>query len=161
MSFILFLLVWVIFLFYLLCISRTNLIVFMMMHVLPRGVCNMALLGLFLQGMLLQSILLQGLWFPRIRAKRIAKSWPTRAIDEAVPSVASRKQSVASDDQGHSGPSQLEPSLARVNVSLFGDSHNVISKALKTYDRLVLKESRNIHANQQKNKEAQHQIKKS
>jgi hypothetical protein len=32
-------------------------------------------------------------------------------------------------------------------VSLSDDSHNAVSKALKAYDRLVLKESRNIHAN--------------
>jgi hypothetical protein len=67
--------------------------------------------------------------------------------DKAVPTAAMRKQAVASDDQGHSGLSQLEASLVRVIASLFGDGHSAISNALRAYDRLVLKESHNIHAN--------------
>jgi hypothetical protein len=55
----------------------------------------------------------------------------------------------------------LEASLSRVIASLFGHSHSAISNALRAYDRLVLKESRNIHANLEKNEEAQCQIKKS
>jgi hypothetical protein len=54
----------------------------------------------------------------------------------------------------------LEPFLAGVITLLFDDSHNAISKAQKAYDQLVLNESRNIHANQQKIEEAQ-EIKKS
>jgi hypothetical protein len=68
---------------------------------------------------------------------------------------------VASDDQVHSGLPQLEASLAGVIASLFGDSHSVVSNALRVYDRLLLKESRNIHVNQEKILEAQCQIKKS
>jgi hypothetical protein len=67
---------------------------------------------------------------------------------------------MASDDQGHSGLPQLESSLAGVIASLSGDSHSAVSNALRAYDRLVLKESHNIHVNQEKNLEQQHQIKK-
>jgi hypothetical protein len=76
-----------------------------------------------------------------------------------VPTVALRKQDMPSDDQGHSGPPQLEASLAGVIASPSCDSHNAISNALRAYDRLVLNESRNIHANQEKILEAQCQIK--
>jgi hypothetical protein len=55
----------------------------------------------------------------------------------------------------------LESSLVEVIASLFGDSHNAVSNALRAYDRLVLKESHNIHVNQKKILEAQRQIKKS
>jgi hypothetical protein len=55
----------------------------------------------------------------------------------------------------------LEASLAGVIASLFGDSHSVVSNALRAYDRLVVKESHNIQTNQQKIEEAQRQIKKS
>jgi peptidoglycan hydrolase CwlO-like protein len=55
----------------------------------------------------------------------------------------------------------LEASLAGVITSLSGDSHNVVSNAVRAYDRLDVKESYNIHANQQKIEEAQGQIKKS
>jgi hypothetical protein len=81
--------------------------------------------------------------------------------DKAVPTTSSNKQVVASDDQGHSGLPQLESSLVEVIASLFGDSHNAVSNALRAYDRLVLKESHNIHVNQKKILEAQRQIKKS
>jgi hypothetical protein len=67
---------------------------------------------------------------------------------------------MATDDQGYSGLPQLEASLARVIKSLSGDSHSVVSNALRAYDMLVLKGSCNIHANQEKILEAQHQIKK-
>jgi predicted DNA-binding protein (MmcQ/YjbR family) len=92
---------------------------------------------------------------------RTVKSQPKRASDEAVPTAAPRKQVVASDDQGHSRVPQLEASLAGVIASLSGDSHGVISNVLRAYDRLVLKESCSIHANQENIKEAQHLIKKS
>jgi hypothetical protein len=69
----------------------------------------------------------------------------------AAPTAALRKQVVASDDQGH----------ARVLASLSSDSHHDVSNALRAYDRLVLKESHNIHVNQKKILEAQHPIKKS
>jgi hypothetical protein len=94
-------------------------------------------------------------------ARSTVKSRPTRASDEVVPSTALRKQSVASDDRGHLGLPRLEASLAGVIVSLSAESHSVVSNALKAYDRLVLKESRNIHVNQQKIEVAQCQIKKS
>jgi hypothetical protein len=68
---------------------------------------------------------------------------------------------VASDDQGHSGLPQLESSPAGVIMSLFGDSRSAVSNALRAYDRLVLKESHNIHVNQEKILEAQRKIKKS
>jgi hypothetical protein len=55
----------------------------------------------------------------------------------------------------------LEASLARVIASLSGDSHSVISNALRAYDRLVVKESRKIHVNRQKIEEAWRQSKKS
>jgi hypothetical protein len=55
----------------------------------------------------------------------------------------------------------LEASLAGVITSLSDDSHNVVSNAVRAYDRLDVKESCNIHANQQKIEEAQGQIKKS
>jgi hypothetical protein len=55
----------------------------------------------------------------------------------------------------------LEASLAGIIVSLFSDGHSAISNALRAYDRLVLNESRYIHANQEKILEAQRQIKKS
>jgi hypothetical protein len=74
--------------------------------------------------------------------------------DKAVPTVAPRKQTVASDDQGHFGLPQLEATLAGVSASLFGDGHNVVSNALRAYDRLVLKESHNIHVNQERILEA-------
>jgi hypothetical protein len=83
------------------------------------------------------------------------------ASNKVVPTAAPRKQAVVSDDQGHSGLPQLEASLAGVIASLSGDSHSSVSNALRAYDRLVLKESRNIHANQEKILEAQRQIKKS
>jgi hypothetical protein len=54
---------------------------------------------------------------------------------------------VTSDDRGHSGLPQLEASLIGVIAPLSGDSHSAVSNALRAYDRLVLKESRNIHAN--------------
>jgi hypothetical protein len=76
--------------------------------------------------------------------------------DKAVPTIAPNKQAVASDDQGHSGLPQLESSLAGVIASLSGDSHSAISNALRAYDRLVLKESHNIHVNQEKILKAQH-----
>jgi hypothetical protein len=97
----------------------------------------------------------------KLKAKRTAKSRPTRASNEAVSVAALRKQSMTSDDWGHLEVPLLEPSLAG-GITLLSDcSHNVFSKALKAYDRLVLKESRNINANQQKIEEAQCQIKKS
>jgi hypothetical protein len=77
------------------------------------------------------------------------------ASDDAVTSVASEKQSVASDDRRPSGQPQLESFLTRVLTSLSNDSHNAVSKALKAYDQFVLKEFHNIHANQQKIEEAQ------
>jgi hypothetical protein len=46
---------------------------------------------------------------------------------------------VASDDRGHSGLPLFVASLARVIMSLSGDSHSVISNALRAYDRLVVK----------------------
>jgi hypothetical protein len=55
----------------------------------------------------------------------------------------------------------LEASLTGVIASLSGDSHGVISNVLRAYDRLVLKESCNIHANQENIEEAQRHIKKS
>jgi predicted alpha-1,6-mannanase (GH76 family) len=55
----------------------------------------------------------------------------------------------------------LEPFLAGVITLLFDDSHNAISKARKAYHQLVLNESHNIHANQQKIEEAHCEIKKS
>jgi hypothetical protein len=55
----------------------------------------------------------------------------------------------------------LESSLVGVIASLSGDSHSAVSNASRAYDRLVLKESRNIHVNQKKILEAQRQIKKS
>jgi hypothetical protein len=61
---------------------------------------------------------------------------------------------VTSDDPGHSGLPQLEASLPGVIASLSSDSHNAIFNTLKTYDKLVVKESRNIHVNQQKIEEA-------
>jgi hypothetical protein len=79
---------------------------------------------------------------------------------KAVPTASLNKQAVASDDQGHSELPQLESSLAGVFASLFGDSHSVISNALRAYDRLVLKESHNILVNQEKILEAQRHIKK-
>jgi hypothetical protein len=81
--------------------------------------------------------------------------------DKAVPTASPNKQAVASDDQGHSGLPQLESSLTRIIASLSSDSHSAISNALMTCDRLVLKESHNIHVNREKILEAQHQIKKS
>jgi hypothetical protein len=81
--------------------------------------------------------------------------------DKVVPITAPNKQAVASDDQGHSGLPQLESSLAGVITSLSGDSHSIVSNALGAYDRLVLKESHNIHVNQEKILEARRQIKKS
>jgi hypothetical protein len=54
---------------------------------------------------------------------------------------------VASDERGHLGLPQLEPSLAGVIVSLSDDSHSAVSKALKAYDSFVLMESRNINVN--------------
>jgi hypothetical protein len=54
----------------------------------------------------------------------------------------------------------LESSLVGVIASLSDDSHNAVSNASRAYDRLVLKESRNIHVNQKKILEAQRQIKK-
>jgi hypothetical protein len=90
--------------------------------------------------------------------RRSIKSRENRASDEAVPAVALRKPIVASDDRGHSRLAQLEASLAGVIASLSGDSHSVVSNALRAYDRLILKESRNILGNQQKIEEAQHQI---
>jgi hypothetical protein len=81
--------------------------------------------------------------------------------DKAIPTAAMNKQAVASDDRGHSELPQLESSLAGVIASLFGDSHSAVSNALRAYDRLVLKESCNIHVNQEKILEAQRQIKKS
>jgi hypothetical protein len=99
-----------------------------MMLMLLRGMCNMALLRLFLQGLLLQCLLLQGPSVDQLRAKRTAKSRPTMSSNEAVPSVAPRKQSVANDDRGHSELSQLQR-LAGVIVLLSNDSHNAISKA--------------------------------
>jgi hypothetical protein len=81
--------------------------------------------------------------------------------DKAVPITAPNKQAVASDDQGHSGLPQLESSLAGVITSLSGGSHSIVSNALRAYDRLVLKESHNIHVNQEKILEARCQIKKS
>jgi hypothetical protein len=54
---------------------------------------------------------------------------------------------VASDDQRHYGLPQLEASLVGVIASLSGDSHSAVSNALRVYDRLVLKESHNIHVN--------------
>jgi hypothetical protein len=90
-----------------------------------------------------------------IMARRIVKGQPNRASDEVVLATALRKQSVASDDRGHSGLPQLEASLARVIVSLSGDSHSVVSNALRAHDRLVVKESCNIHVNQQKIEEVQ------
>jgi hypothetical protein len=86
--------------------------------------------------------------FKNLMAKRTIKSRANRANDEAVPAAAPRKPTVASDDRGHSKLPQLEVSLARVNASLFGDSHNTISNALRAYDRLILMESQNIHFNQ-------------
>jgi hypothetical protein len=68
---------------------------------------------------------------------------------------------VPSDDQGHSRPPHLEASLTRVIASLSCDCHSAVSNALRAYDRLVLNESCNIHVNQEKILEAQHQIKKS
>jgi hypothetical protein len=99
--------------------------------------------------------------FKNLMAKRTIKSRANRANDEAVPTTAPRKPTVASDDRGHSKLPQLEVSLARVNASRSGDSHNTVSNALRAYDRLVLKEYRNIHFNQQKVEEAWHRIKKS
>jgi hypothetical protein len=90
-----------------------------------------------------------------LMARRTVKSRANRASDEAVPAAAPRKQTVASDDRGHSGLPQLEASLAGVIASLPGDSDNVVSNALRAYDRLVLKEYHNIHVNQQKIEEAQ------
>jgi hypothetical protein len=55
----------------------------------------------------------------------------------------------------------VEASLAGVIASLFRDSHSVVSNALRAYDRLVVKESRNIHVNLEKIEEAQCQTKKS
>jgi hypothetical protein len=55
----------------------------------------------------------------------------------------------------------LESSLVGVIASLFGGSHSAVSNALRAYDRLILKESRNIHVNQKKILEVQRQIKKS
>jgi hypothetical protein len=81
--------------------------------------------------------------------------------DKAVPTASPNKQAAASDDQGHSGLPQLESSLAGVIASLSSDSHSAVSNALRAYDRLVLKESHNIHVNQEKILEAQRQIKKS
>jgi hypothetical protein len=95
-----------------------------------------------------------------LKARRTVNSRPTRASDEVVPIAALRKQTVASDDRGHLGLPQLETSLAAIIVSLSDDSHSVVSIALKACDRFVLKESHNIHANQLKIEEAQHQIKK-
>jgi hypothetical protein len=89
-----------------------------------------------------------------IMARRTIKGQPNRASDEAVPTIAPRKQSVASDDRGHSGLPPLEASLAGVIASLSGDSHGSISNALRAYDRLDVKESHNIHMNQQKIEEA-------
>jgi hypothetical protein len=85
-----------------------------------------------------------------LMARRYVKSRANRASDEAVPAVTSRKPTVASDDRGHSGLPQLEASLAGVIASLSGDSHNAVSNALRAYDRLILKESRNINVNHQK-----------
>jgi hypothetical protein len=48
----------------------------------------------------------------------------------------------------------LEASLSGVIALLSGDSHSGISNVLKAYGRLILKESRKIHVNQQKIKEA-------
>jgi hypothetical protein len=79
--------------------------------------------------------------------RRTVKGRPKRASDEAVATAAPRKQAVVSDDQGHSGLPQLEASIAGVIASLFGHIHSVVSNALRPYDRLVLKESHNIHAN--------------
>jgi hypothetical protein len=87
-------------------------------------------------------------------ARRSVKSQSKRASDEVVATAVLKKQVVASDDQGHSGLPWLEASLARVIASLSGHSHNVISNALRAYDRLVSKESHNIHANQKKIEEA-------
>jgi hypothetical protein len=67
--------------------------------------------------------------------------------DKAVPTAALNKQDVASDDQGHSELPRLESSRTRAIASLSGDNHSVVSNALRAYDRLVLKESHNIHVN--------------
>jgi hypothetical protein len=48
----------------------------------------------------------------------------------------------------------LEALVAGVIASLSGDSHSAVSNALRAYDRFVLKESYNIHANQEKILEA-------
>jgi hypothetical protein len=96
-----------------------------------------------------------------IMTRRTIKGRPNRANDEAVTAASPRKQSVTSDDRGQSGLPQLEASPAGVIASLSSDSHSAISKALRAYERFVVKEYRNIHANQQKIEEAQHQIKKS
>jgi hypothetical protein len=78
--------------------------------------------------------------------------------DESVPSSAMRP-SVANDEPRSSGVPHLEPFLAQVITSLSDDSHNVVSKALKAYDRLVLNASCNILANRQKIEEARREIK--
>jgi hypothetical protein len=72
-------------------------------------------------------------------ARRTIKGQPNRASEEAVPAPPPRKQSVASDDRGHSRLPLFVASLARVIMSLSGDSHSVISNALRAYDRLVVK----------------------
>jgi hypothetical protein len=96
-----------------------------------------------------------------LMARRTVKGRPNMASDEAILTTGQRKQGVPSNDRGHSRLPQLEASLTRVIASLSGDSHSVVSNALRTYDRLVVKESHNIQANQEKIEEAQCQIKKS
>jgi hypothetical protein len=95
-----------------------------------------------------QAVFVRTFVFKNIMVRRTVKGRPNRASDEAVPTGGQMKQGMASDDRGHSGLSQLDASLARVIASLFGDNHSVVSNALRAYDRLVVKESRNIHVNQ-------------
>jgi hypothetical protein len=85
-----------------------------------------------------------------LMARRTVKGRPNMASDEAVLTTGQRKQGVPSNDRGHSRLPQLEASLTRVIASLSGDSHSVVSNALRAYDRLVVKESHNTQANQEK-----------
>ena len=85
------------------------------------------------------------------------------ARQRRVVRAATRRPTVDSDVPGSSSRiSCMESLLAEVIASFSDDSHKVVvSKALKAYDQVVLKDSRKIHANQQRIEEAQREIKNS
>jgi hypothetical protein len=102
-----------------------------------------------------QNVSVRPFVYKSIMGRRTVKGRPNRSSYETVHAAALRKQSVVSDDRGHCGLPQLKASLAGVIASLSGDNQSVVSNVPRAYDRLVVKESRNIHVNQQKIEEVQ------